>query len=95
MEQLERIKRMERNLDQAISAVTSLQNALEHYVAVQPQIRELMAYYDSGDWLKDYDDDCAGKLPRDLKRGVLSEDAVYDLSTELTSLRSLLNVLAR
>ena len=93
MEQLERIRRMEHNLDQATEAVTSLQAALEHYVDVQPQIRELIAYYDGGDWLADYDDDCTGKLPQDLKRGVLSQDAVYDLLTELANLRSLLNTL--
>lgn len=84
---------MERNLDQASEAVTSLQTALEHYVDVQPKIRELIAYYDGGDWLADYDDDCAGKLPRDLKRGVLSQDAVYDLLTELVNLHSLLKTL--
>ena len=32
--------------------------------------------------MQDYADDEAGKLPRDLKRGVLSEDGVYDLITE-------------
>ena len=32
--------------------------------------------------MQDYEDDEAGKLPKDLKRGVLSEDAVYDLITE-------------
>ncbi len=29
--------------------------------------------------MKDFEADEAGKLPSDLKRGVLSEDAVYDL----------------
>ena len=32
--------------------------------------------------MKDYEDDEAGKLPSDLKRGVLSEDLVYDLIRE-------------
>ena len=31
-----------------------------------------------GLWKKDFEDDEAGKLPRDLKRGVLSEDGIYD-----------------
>lgn len=93
MDQLERIKRMERHLDQAAEAVASLRTALERYAAVQPQISELISYYDSGEWLRDHDDDCAGKLPQELKRGVLSQDAVYDLLTELTDLRSLLQAL--
>lgn len=32
--------------------------------------------------MDDYDADRAGEFPDDLKRGVLSEDAVYDLITE-------------
>ena len=37
--------------------------------------------------MKDYEADEAGELPKDLKRGVLSEDAVYDLITENNALR--------
>ncbi len=32
--------------------------------------------------IQDYEADCAGNLPQDLKRGVLSQDAVYDLLAE-------------
>lgn len=32
--------------------------------------------------MEDFTSDAAGRLPRDLKRGVLSEDAVYDLLTD-------------
>lgn len=45
-------------------------------------IRLLSAYVDSGDWLRDYDADRAGRIPRDMKRGILSQDALYDLLTE-------------
>ena len=34
------------------------------------------------EWIKDYEDYEAGKIPKDLPCGVLSEDAVYDLLTE-------------
>ena len=51
-----------------------------------PMIRELSDYYSSSLWLRDLDDDRAGKLPSDLKRGVLSEDAIYDLLCEWDSL---------
>ncbi len=43
---------------------------------------ELEQYYTGGQWQKDFADDEAGKLPEELKRGVLSEDAVYDLITD-------------
>lgn len=78
MNQIERIQFMERILDEATEAVKELQEALEKYIAVQKQIEELDAYYGGADWRNDFNDDAAGKLPRDLKRGVLSEDAVYN-----------------
>lgn len=46
-------------------------------------LRQLMRYYDSGQWLQDYQLDEAGLLPPTLKRGVLSQDGVYNFLTEL------------
>ena len=42
------------------------------------RLPELVRYYESGQWLKDYRLDEAGALPRGLKRGVLAQDSVYD-----------------
>ena len=39
-------------------------------------------YYTSGEWQEDYEADEAGLLPADLKRGVLSQDGLYDFLTE-------------
>ena len=39
----------------------------------------LEAYYTSPAWLSDFEADEAGLLPPDLKRGVLSEDGIYNL----------------
>ena len=39
----------------------------------------LRYYYFGGQWLLDYEADERGELPRDLKRGVLSQDALWDL----------------
>ncbi|HBX75139.1 MAG TPA: DUF4298 domain-containing protein [Acidaminococcaceae bacterium] len=69
---------MEEILDKSNKAVQELQKALDRYIALEEEIRELELYYTGGQWQKDFADDEAGKLPRDLKRGVLSEDAVYD-----------------
>ena len=38
--------------------------------------------YSGDDWKRDFADDEAGRLPNDLKRGVLSEDGIYDLLEE-------------
>ena len=42
-------------------------------------ISELEAYYESVQWRKDFENDEAGLLPKNLKRGVLSEDGINDL----------------
>ena len=39
-------------------------------------------YYTSGEWLEDYEADEAGSFPADLKRGVLSQDGLYDFLQE-------------
>ena len=42
-------------------------------------LRQLSDYYSSPEWKRDYAADEAGLLPNDLKRGVLSEDGIYNL----------------
>ena len=81
MTQTERISHMEKCLDDSRVAIDRLSRALEEYRNVQGKIRELEGYY-NGEWRNDFEDDEAGKLPPDLKRGVLSEDAVYDLLSD-------------
>ena len=73
---------MEKCLDDSRKAIDSLAHALEMYRNVQGKIIELSSYYGSEQWRKDFQDDEAGKLPADLKRGVLSEDAVYNLLSD-------------
>ncbi len=82
MEQIERITQMEACLDASEQAIRKLSEALSAFEEVQTKYRQLSDYYGSDQWMQDYEDDEAGQLPKDLKRGVLSEDAVYDLITE-------------
>ena len=82
MEQIERITQMEACLDASEQAIRELSEALSAFEEVQTKYRQLSDYYGSDQWMQDYEDDEAGKLPKDLKRGVLSEDDVYDLITE-------------
>ena len=94
MEQIKRLTYMEQILDEATEAVSSLSEALEKYSAVQDKLQELAAYYSSEQWRQDFDDDSAGKIPSNLKRGVLSEDAVYNLLSDITDLKERLKELA-
>ena len=86
MEQIERIKTMERHLEQASKAVTRFSEALDAYVEAQPSIRELDNYLGSDLWKKDLAADEQGLLPHDLKRGVLSEDAIWNLLDDYRAL---------
>ena len=82
MDQNERIRRiagMEEKMDEVLSAAAELERALEHWVQARPALAALAAYYDGGDWLSDFAEDEAGLLPEGLKRGVLSEDGLFDL----------------
>ncbi len=86
MNQTERIAHMEKLLNEAASAINDLAGALERYHSLLPAVKELTAYYESPLWRQDFEDDCAGKLPEDLRRGVLSEDAVYNLLSDIRDL---------
>ncbi len=81
-EQNERIRKMESYLDESGEAIAELAAALDKYEQIQSKFYKLEDYYGSKKWMDDYEADEAGKLPSDLKRGVLSEDAVYDLITD-------------
>ena len=78
MEQIGRITYYEGLLDRVSAANAGLERALAEYRDAQVAARALDAYYGSEDWKQDFADDEAWKLPRTLKRGVLSEDAAYD-----------------
>lgn len=82
MEQIERIKTMEQHLDRASQAVMKLSAALDDYAEVKASICALESYYGSDDWKQDFADDEQGLLPQDLKRGVLSEDGIWNLLTD-------------
>ncbi|MBO5624651.1 MAG: DUF4298 domain-containing protein [Prevotella sp.] len=88
MEQIKRIREMELRLDRASAAVMELSAALDKYEDAQEAIASLEAYYGSDEWRKDFADDEAGRLPQDLKRGVLSEDAVWNLLSDNRDLKA-------
>ena len=86
-QQIARIRKMERRLDRALAAVKRLDAALDKWEATQEDITALEEYYSSGEWRKDFEDDEAGRLPEGLKRGVLSEDGIWNLLTDCKELR--------
>jgi hypothetical protein len=90
MTRTERITHMENLLDKSTEVIHRLEQALEDFAALQPDIAELEAYYTSPQWRKDFEADEAGKLPQDLKRGVLSEDGLWNVLEDYKRLSSVL-----
>ena len=87
MEQIERIMQMEHRLDCASQAVMRLSAALDEFADTQDALRQLSDYYGSDAWKQDFNDDSKGVLPPDLKRGVLSEDAVWNLLEDVRDVK--------
>ena len=93
-EQIARIQQMERSLDRASQAVMRLSAALDEYADAQDALRQLSDYYGSDLWKQDFTDDSAGLLPPDLKRGVLSEDAVWNLLEDVRDVKERMREIA-
>ena len=94
-DQIARIRKMERRLDRATAAVKRLMTALDKYETAQDDIAALNEYYGSEAWRQDYADDEMGLLPEDLKRGVLSEDGIWNLLTDCKELNECLRLTTR
>lgn len=61
---------------------SDLDDLTPSFVTLRSAISILEAYYISSAWRTDFEADEAGLLPPDLKRGVLSEDGIYNLLEE-------------
>ena len=85
-EQIARIRQMERRLNRALAAVKRLSSALDKWEAIQDDVVQLDKYYSSDVWRQDFADDEAGLLPEELKRGVLSEDGIWNLLADCKEL---------
>ena len=79
MTRIERITNMESLFDKSEEVVKRLEAAIKDFSDIEHDIAKLEAYYNSPQWRKDFEADEAGKLPQDLKRGVLSEDGIWNL----------------
>ena len=82
MDQIKRIQAMEAILDKSEATLELLQIALQHYEDIQQEFHTLEMYYQSDLWRKDFRDDERGKIANDVKRGVLSEDGIWNLLME-------------
>ena len=78
-----RIRQMEQYFDEIKGETKKDSKAVYKDEALQKKWQTLLTYYEGGQWLKDYGRDERGELPKGLKRGVLSQDGVYNLISEI------------
>ena len=70
---------MEGILNRATQKMDALEKKIAEYEEFQAEIQKLEAYYTSQQWKDDFAMDEKGELPDKLKRGILSEDGIYNL----------------
>ena len=93
---IERISMMEDRYDEISRVLAALDEAVDEYEDFKSELDALRDYMDSGQWKDDYEADEAGLIPSDVKRGVLSEDGLYNLLQDAgTILGRARNVLCR
>lgn len=78
-ERIQRISKMEERLNRLLAWNAGDRQAKE---TIQEDVRLLEGYYQSPQWREDFEADEAGKLPKELARGVLSEDGIYNTLEE-------------
>ncbi len=75
----ERVKQMEEYFDSLLAAAKKDSTRIKEDERLQEQLRLLVQYYESPLWQQDYERDERGEFPKDLKRGVLSQDGIDHL----------------
>ena len=75
--QIERIKWMEQRFNKVLATIKD--GSAVSLRTIKEDVAELSKYYGSELWKQDFAADEAGNLPSDLKRGVLSEDGIWNL----------------
>jgi len=78
-QQIQRIAKYEEMMQEAERLINLHITSEESNAKLHSLIQELETYYRSDEWKQDFADDEAGRLPKQLKRGVLSEDGIYNL----------------
>ena len=77
-ERLRNIENMEKIFNELQSSLRDVEKYLKKRKRLYPKFKNLMKYYDSEQWKKDYDDVNKGKLKPKWPHWILSEDEIYD-----------------
>lgn len=82
---ISRITKMEKLFDDLKFSFEKFKEELYKNKNLQKKLKVLTNYYENGKWLKDYQLDEENLLPKNLKRGILSQDGIYNFLSEVES----------
>lgn len=82
-ERLFRIIKMERYFEELLEEKFKNHGVIYRSNIFQDKMNVLCDYYQNGLWLQDYECDERGELPEGLKRGILSQDGLYNLLSDI------------
>ena len=79
---IDRITKNEERLDSILKSIKNLEEALLNFKSNKNNINLVNKYYGSKNWFKDKDD-FENKKISNIKAGVLSEDAVWNMNEDI------------
>ncbi len=82
---IDRISKNEERLNKLLESINKLNNALDEFESNKKDLDLLKKYYGSKNWFKDKELYENGKI-KNIKAGVLSEDAVWNMLDEIDEL---------
>lgn len=62
----------------ALVQLHAINEAIIYDPTFQKGFKQLVDYYQSSLWMNDFDDDHNGLIPKNIKRGILSEDGIFN-----------------
>ena len=80
---ISRIIKMEKFFDDLRFSFEKSKDEFYKNSKLNKKLKILTTYYENGKWLKDYQLDEKNLLPKTLKRGILSQDGIYDFLCEV------------
>lgn len=92
---LVRIEKMEARMNDWESQINQMNTAVSELEKQLSDLQSLYHYYYGPEWREDLALDEQGQLPEDLRRGVLSEDGLYNLFGDTEALAENLYSLAK
>ena len=82
-EAIKRVQQMEQDFDLLQKTAKEDPSALRKDPIFRAKLESLRRSYDGGQWLRDYELDEQGLLPKNLKRGILAQDTLYNFFESL------------